>query len=358
MSSIIDHSRRISINNTQYTVEYLVNEYLPDNTGTLFLPESQRNWAWNGKRGLAKMQSLVDSVFMGYPIPSLILNTTRRSGGRAQIYDGRHRIETLYNFFVDKFRWRGKLFSELCQEDTRIFLERTIPVTITCMASNNDLAEMFMRLNAGVPLKDSDLFWANRHTPFVDAVDRLVCKNDRLSLALGNLKMRNRPDLSNWVALVAGLHTNNAGNMTRSYVRVCAEIGLETMVDERSIRANINTWCKLLEDANEAYPTTDAEKRKLKTVGSVAAPFFGDLMNPDNADKRDEILAKWLGIIGRLRGADDVRKPMKLALHAPGEGNMTHAKINTIISQVNRYLETGGIDGDVDEMDDEEDESV
>jgi len=358
MSSVIDHSHRISINNTQYTVDYLVNEYLPDNTGTLFLPESQRNWAWNHKRGLAKMQSLVDSVFMGYPIPSLILNTVRRSGGRAQIYDGRHRIETLYKYYTDQFLWKGKKFSELCADDRRIFMERTIPVTITCMASNNDLAEMFIRLNAGVPLKDSDLFWANRHMALVDAVDRLVCKNDRLSRALGNLNMRNRPDLSNWVALVSGLHANNAGFMTRSYVRICAEVDLETVVDERSIRDKLNAFCKLLEEANAAFPASDPEKRKLKSLGGFGAFFFGDLMNPENAEKREIIIAKWLGIIGRLRGPDEVRKPMKLALHVSGSMNMTHAKISRTIAVVNRYLETGAVDGDVDEADEDEDESV
>ena len=113
MSSIIDHSRRISINNTQYTVDCLVNEYLPDNTGTLFLPESQRTWAWNGKRGLAKMQSLVDSVFMGYPIrPS---SSTPRVG-----LAGAHRSTT------------GATASRRCISTTRI----SFVGVASCLASS------------------------------------------------------------------------------------------------------------------------------------------------------------------------------------------------------------------------------
>jgi len=351
--SIINYSRRIAINNTAFTVEYYVSEYNPDNTGTLFLPESQRLWAWNYKKGLAKMVQLIDSVFMGFPIPSIILNNTRR-GGRSTIYDGRHRIETLHRFYTDQFPYKGKLFSELCEGDKRVFLERTIPATVTTMATANDLAEMFIRLNAGAPLKDSDLFWANRHTPLVESVIRLICNNDRLSAALGNLKLNNRPDLSNWVALVAGLHANNAGAMTRSYVRICDEIGLNAVVDERAIRSKLNAFCTLLEDANTEFPATDPEKRKLKSLGSFGAFFFADLMR--SADQA-LVIAKWIGIIGRLRGTEEASIQMKQVLRVSGPANMTNAKIETTMDAIDRYMETGVL-GDVATEEGDDDESV
>ena len=354
MSSISSTLNRIMINNTTFTVYELVTEYVPPGTdveGTICVPDSQRNWSWVGKNGITKMVKLVDSVFMGFPIPSCIFNKTRRSGGICHIYDGRHRIETLYKFYNDGFKWHDKLFSELCVEDQRVFLDRTIPVTVTTMASNNDLAEMFIRLNAGAPLKDSDLFWANRHTPFVSAVIRLVCNNDRLSRALGNLNMSNRPDLSNWVALIAGLHKRNAGNMTRSYVRICAEIGLDTVVDEAIIHDDISLFCALLEDANDSFPATDATKRKLKVVGTFGAFFFANLM-AEGADIA-VVVNKWHGIVGRLRGS--AAKKMKMALRARGSANMTNSKIMHVLEVVDHYLETNEVDGD---ETDEEDDSV
>ena len=102
---------RIHIREDAWLVEDIVSSYNPDGTGTIKLPVSQRQWAWKHKTGLKKMVKLVDSVMMGFPIPTCILN--RISGNEFQMYDGRHRIETLWNYVNDKFKWDDKLYSEL-----------------------------------------------------------------------------------------------------------------------------------------------------------------------------------------------------------------------------------------------------
>ena len=338
MPSIINHALRIRLENTACTVNILVQDFAPDNSGAIVIPDGNRLWAWKAKKGLLKQQRLIDSIIYGYPVPSLILNRTRRGGMRIlEAYDGRHRLETMWNFANDKFKWNNHLFSDLSEEDQRVFLERTIPVTITDGATNQQLAELFIRVNAGVPLKDSDLLWANRDRPFVRSVRQLVEEHPRLSAALGGLALTTRADLANWAAYVAGLSTNIAGNMTTSYVRLAGDagLGLDLVVDERAVRTGLDAYCALLEDANAQFPSQAAEQRKFKKVGRIAAFFFAEWMT--TADK-GAVHAKWLGIVGRLRGSNNDASAMSAALQTTGAQNLTAAKVQQTLEQVDAFL--------------------
>jgi hypothetical protein len=334
-ASVIDHARRVHVEHAAWSVLTIVRDYRPDNTGALVLPEGQRQWAWKAQRGLGRQRKLIDSVVYGFPIPSLILNKKSRSC--YEIYDGRHRIETLWRYFTDKFKWNGKLYSELCAEDQRIFKERTLPTTITEDVTNEQLAEIFFRLNSGSPLKDYDYLWARRDSALVSATRRLVCSNQRLSAALGNIDLANRTDLANWAAVVAGLSTWNSGNMTTSYIRLSEGegLGLETEIREDRVVAGVEALCSLLESANVAYPVLVKEQKKLKKVGKMIAFFLHEWMEAEN---RDNVHAKWLDIIGRLRGSDAIAKPMLAALSTTGAQNLTSTKISETLAQVASYL--------------------
>lgn len=350
MPSIVNYNRRVHVQDQAWTILNLVSEFDPDNTGSIIIPENQREWAWKSKKGLIKQQTLVDSVFHGFPIPSIILNKKR--GSRIfEVYDGRHRIETLWRFYNDKFEWKDQLFSKLSEEDQRIFCERTIPATITQNATTEQLADMFIRLNAGVPLKDFDLLWARRNTQLVRSTRNLVCSNERLSAALGGLQLSTRSDLANWTALTAGISTHNAGNMTTSYLRLSSHpLGLDMDVDEPYVRAGVTAFCELLEAANAAHPVLPSQQRKLKKVGKVAAFFFSEWMNTED---KAGVHSKWLGIIGRLRSGGDIAKNMAIALTTTGAQNLTATKINETLEQVNAYL-AGAVP--VAALDDDEDD--
>jgi hypothetical protein len=351
MPSIINHSRRIRLENTAFTVNILVQDYAPDNTGAITVPAGNRLWAWKSKKGLVKQSKLIDSAMYGYPIPSLILNRSRRGGIRVlEVYDGRHRIETLWNYANDRIKWNGHFFSELSEEDRRVFLERTIPVTITDGATNAQLAELFIRVNAGVPLKDSDLLWANRESPFVRSVRQVIEDHPRLSAALGGLDLKTRSDLANWAAYVAGLSTNVAGNMTTSYVRLAGDegLGLDLAVDEQAVRLGLNAYCTLLESANAQFPSLPADQRKYKKVGRIAAFFFAEYMSTED---KVSVHDKWLSIIGRLRGSNNDADAMSAALHTTGAQNLTAAKIEQTLDQVNAFL-AGALPAVADDADD------
>lgn len=343
MPSIIDHTRRIRVDISVSSVGALVNDYHPDNSGVIVRPDGQRllapSWSLSTKKGRAKQANLIDSIFYGYAIPSILLNR-RRALRIFEVYDGRHRLETLWNFHNDKLKWNNHLFSELSDDDQRVFMERSIPVTITDGATNVQLAELFIRVNAGVPLRDSDLLWANRDSALVRSARNLIENHPRLSAALGGLSLTSRSDLANWTAYVAGLSTQNAGNMTTSYVRLSSDegLGLDHAVNEPLVRAGLDAYCTLLESANLQFPALVSEQRKYKKIGRIAAFFFAELMRTDNPDDAYRIHQKWLGIIGRLRGPVDDAAAMSAALRTTGAQNLTTAKVEQVLRQVNDFL--------------------
>ena len=291
----------------------------------------QRNWAWKGTRGLKKMRDLISSIINGFPVPTCIMNRIR---GRFEIYDGRHRIETIRRFATDGFTWEGKKFSELSDLDKSLFSDSQLPVTIMTGATTAQLAEVFIRLNMGVSLSDSDLFWANRDMPLVSATERLVYTHTRLAESLGGIDMKVRTTLANWVALVAGLSTGIAGNISTSYIRASENLLMEREVDDAVVMAGLNALATLYETANARFPVGPKEKATFKKVGKVSAFFLGEWIPSNN---KDNVIEKWVGIIGRLRGVN--AGAMAGALSTTGAQNLTAEKIAKVLEQVNNYLE-------------------
>lgn len=322
----------------------LIQDY---NSQRIVVPECQRPWAWAGKRGLKKQQRLIDSIINGYPIPSVILN--RREDRILEIYDGRHRVQTMAEFREDKFKWDGMLYSELSAEERARFDDRAIPATITIEATEEQLAEIFIRLQEGQPLTDSDKLWVRRHSPVVAATIRLILGSERLSVALGGVDMSNRRDLANWVALMLGIVTETPGNMTTSYVRSAGH--LDTLVDDNKVLPVLEALLSVLERANEHFPATNTEKKRLKNIGRFSAFFVADYLKTPTDATRD----KWVDIIRRLRGSKSEREDMTGALTTTGAQNLTARKIEQVLEQVDILL-SGGIVNPVEDIDEEDSE--
>ena len=344
-------ANRIRILEDRWFVSDIVNDFKPPTEDgperDICIPTCQREWAWKNARGLKKMQSLIDSVMNGYPIPTCILNRTNLR--KYEIYDGRHRIETLYRYANDRFEWNGKLYSTLTHDEKAHFENRQIPVTIMIEATKSQLSDVFIRLNKGVALKDYDIFWANRHTSLVSSVERLVFPHARLSHSLGDVDLRARTDLANWVALVHGLNTREAGNITTSHIRVFDNDAQNNPVDDAFVTLGLDALATLYERANEQFPCTNTEKRRYKKVGKITAFFIADWMS---ALDKENAINKWVDIIGRIRRNDS---DMLRALTTTGAQNLTSGKIAQVLRQVNNWIDngiradTGSDDGDDDD---------
>jgi hypothetical protein len=284
----------------------------------------------------------------GYPIPTCILNRLRAR--QYEVYDGRHRFETAYRYANDRFDWNGKKFSELSSEEKERFLNRELPVTIMIGATPNQLADVFIRLNKGVPLKDYDLFWAMRASPLVSATERLVFPHTRLSNSLGGVNLSLRTDLANWVGLVIGLNTRNAGNISTSHIRASEIGGIHAEVDDAYVLSGLDALATLYETANERYPATNKVKGKFKQVGRISAFFLAEWIPAEN---KYDVIDKWVSIIGRLRGPN--ASSMAMALASAGPQNLTAERITRVLEQVRTYLADGVVPGgDLLDTDDDE----
>lgn len=341
---------RISIRETAWRIRDIVDNFRPDGTGDFSLPPSQREWAWKNARGKKKQIRLIDSVMNNIPIPNCIVNQINYR--KYDIYDGRHRFQTFYEYANDGFEWNEKKYSDLTTEERRSFDERVVPITIVSNITIEELCDMFIRLNSGSPLKDYGLFWANMNKPLMQAVQRLILNNTRLAdcFGLNNEDMNRREDLSNWVSLICGLATRRSTNISTSFIRISdsRDINLESEVDEAVVNDGLNALCRMYELANTRYPPIGRERKALKKVPKVTAFFLEDWFTIG-----EPAIEKWVDVIGKLRNAETSKK-MTASLSTIGAQNLTSMKVSTVMRQVNHYLTTGEVLNHANDLDDDE----
>jgi len=355
-ASLIDASRRIEIKEESWKLSSIADNFNRDGAPfpqSINIPPGQRLWAWKNETGRQKKVKLIDSLMHNYPVPSSILNWVN---GSYEVYDGRHRMETIWRFVNNEFAWNEVFYRDLCESDRFKFDSREIPVTITYAkkgqaVTTDQLANIFIRLNSGQRLTDSDMFWAYRDTPLMKGVRTLILDNARLKAVFGGIDMNNRRDLANWVAYYCGLATNNAGNMTTSYIRVHNDVGLDDACDTEAVRNGIDALCSLYERAKTDFSAEPKELRSYKKIGFMNAFFLAEWMA---ATDKAAVITKWHGIIGRLRGNTDSQRRMRFALITTGAQNLTIKKVQTVLEQVKEYLEAGRVE----ERSDSDDDSV
>ncbi len=137
-------------------------------------PEYQRGEVWNRHQ----RKKLIDSVMRDYQLPVIYLhyNETSVAGMMRQSYDiidGQQRIEALYDFVEGAFPlfqvddkearfpiflhddpcpWGGKDFHALSRELQDKLLSAKIPVSVIKTENSNEVRDLFVRLQSGLPL--------------------------------------------------------------------------------------------------------------------------------------------------------------------------------------------------------------
>ncbi len=156
-------------------------------------PEYQRGTVWK----LAQKKRLVDSVFRGYPIPLIYLHHISKEVHGAkrddfEVIDGQQRINALYEYKEGNFKlfdpvadeeeaqfpsfireqpcpWGGKRFEELAPELQAQMLGTHLPVMLVETNVANEARDLFIRLQAGMPLNSQEKrdAWPGSFTEFV-----------------------------------------------------------------------------------------------------------------------------------------------------------------------------------------------
>lgn len=140
--------------------------------------EYQRGSVW-GKKQKAL---LIDSILRGYPIPLFYIHASSKEAARwggtvPEIIDGQQRINAIYEFFKGEYPlmdpkkagsgiprylaekpcpWANKRYIEFDQELKDQFLETKIQVAEVKTDDDNEARDLFVRLQAGMPLNPQE----------------------------------------------------------------------------------------------------------------------------------------------------------------------------------------------------------
>lgn len=145
----------IRITNYNISIESLINKHLSFAGGMLlggidFYPKYQRDYVWTD----AERDALLESIFTGADIGKVTVRLLDRlerleSGLSYEVIDGKQRMLTIIDFYLNKFPYRGVYFNGLSFLDRHTFLEHPISWGEISDLSKKDTLRLFLLLNRG-----------------------------------------------------------------------------------------------------------------------------------------------------------------------------------------------------------------
>jgi uncharacterized protein with ParB-like and HNH nuclease domain len=180
-----EQQKPIDYNTLEYPIEILVKKYtdgLDDDTNELFIPDYQREMAWDN----ARQSKFIESMLLGLPIPYIFVAdiSDEENDARLEIIDGTQRIRTLAGFINNDLKLESleKLkkfnnfrFEDLAQPRQRRFKRTTIRmIQLTEKADEDIRRDMFERINNGsVELNDMEKRRGIYDGPFLEFIEQL-----------------------------------------------------------------------------------------------------------------------------------------------------------------------------------------
>lgn len=180
-----EQQKPIDYNTLEYPIEIIVEKYtdgLDDDMNELFIPDYQREMAWDDIR----QSKFIESMLLGLPIPYIFVAdiSDEENDSRLEIIDGTQRIRTLARFLNNEFRLEGleklkKLndfrFEDLSPPRQRRFKRTTIRmIQLTEKADEDIRRDMFERINNGsVELNDMEKRRGIYDGPFLEFIEEL-----------------------------------------------------------------------------------------------------------------------------------------------------------------------------------------
>jgi len=108
-------------------------------------PDYQRGNVWGQDQQLA----LIDSIFDNVEIGKFVIITNREANYYYEMLDGKQRLNTLVDFYENRFHWKGKYFNELSWRDQGHFENYSISVGYVDNMTQKQKYEYFLKLNTG-----------------------------------------------------------------------------------------------------------------------------------------------------------------------------------------------------------------
>jgi hypothetical protein len=113
--------------------------------GVDFDADYQREIVWTMEDKL----SLIDSIMESRDIGKFLFMELPVKVGKPhnQIVDGKQRLTTICEFYEDKFKWRGKYYSELSRTDRSHFENRAVSIAEIDTMPRRNILELFLFVN-------------------------------------------------------------------------------------------------------------------------------------------------------------------------------------------------------------------
>ena len=133
-------------------------------------PYQRESFVWSPP----KKELFIDSLLNGYDIPKIYFHDLRGKRGlkKYAIIDGKQRLHTLYEFLADGFPLaidfklnddvgfdnieKGMYFSGFSDQDKERFKAVSLSVVLVKDAADDDIEDLFFRLNNGEPLNGAE----------------------------------------------------------------------------------------------------------------------------------------------------------------------------------------------------------
>lgn len=225
-AEIRDKQKPVDYDTKEYPVEILVKKYMEgkdDDTNELFIPDYQRELAWDEIR----QSKFIESLLLGLPIPYIFVADIpdEENEARLEIIDGTQRIRTLARFIHNELKLVGlkkltKLnnfkFSDLPLPRQRRFNRTTLRmIQLTEKADEGTRRDMFERINTGsVTLNSMEKRRGILRGPFLDFTQKLAQSNRFLDLCPFSPALKDRQEPEEFV-LRFFAYLNNYNNFVR-----------------------------------------------------------------------------------------------------------------------------------------------
>lgn len=233
------------------------------NKGYIFIPKFQREEVYSSK----EKSSLVESIFMGIPIPTVFLCEEEKY---KSVIDGQQRLCSFIDFYNNKYELTGlKYLSELngkkFKDLSDTYKEKYENAPIHCVTigkDHNELKyEIFWRLNQGKRLTEQELRNCVYHGTFNDMIEE-IAKKEKLLKAMfkkQNSRKKYQEDILKFFAL---LDTNLCPDTSKKHLNDFMNVYKDS--DDKFIRqckSKFTSTLKLIKSVLgvNAFTTNDDE---------------------------------------------------------------------------------------------------
>ncbi|WP_416143618.1 HNH endonuclease family protein [Planococcus koreensis] len=189
-------------------------------------PQYQRGPVWNTE----KKQQLIDTILRGYDIPKFYLRATEGEYEH-EVVDGQQRLRSIWDFCEDKYALgdisvdlpeegdlSGRFYSQMNGDQQDKILSFPLSITEIDRASENEVRELFLRLQEGISLNP-----AEKRNAMVGNIRDYIAELATHKVFLQTNIENKRFDYDDWAAHVTCLEINNgptnikAANLKKMY---------------------------------------------------------------------------------------------------------------------------------------------